>query len=589
MNQTLAQAILREAFEPQEIQKQRELILPVIEDLLTAESNGNLCIPYKKEFAPIFSLKRHPFFLQKGKDQDLVYFQKTHALKESFKASLLNRIEYSKTNKQVSEQEIKKAIEDLNDVLVLPFAFNPKQLEAVQNCCLNSFQIITGGPGTGKTTVIFYLLAVLEKLGILPNPEDIALLAPTGRAAQRMTESIQSAFSKFYKSATFAESLRGTTLQGLLKIHPQTGFSIYGKERFLTKQLFIVDEVSMVDLSLMELFFRALPPDAKVIFLGDVNQLPSVSKGEILRDMIDFLVLNKKKNLITTLIKSNRQSTESVLFNAAKDVIEGRDPIIESVKHWKVFQELKPKPDTIWFTPEEKLDPEVIVNKLWELVFFPQIKSLVDSLENDKLTEENLFNAFDSEINSVRVLSLFKQGPFGTDSLNSKTVEIAESLFEKEKWPYKFHSLSNKPYFEGMPLLILENDNNRKLFNGDTGIVLKKNNSQNTELEELRAYFKIDNTLKDFALDTLPPHSPAFFLTVHKSQGSEYKRVFFYLPSLSQGKSKDSEESNRLMNRRIFYTGMTRAKEGLVLFGDKEVWKLGISDPVLNEARLTGF
>lgn len=586
MTSNLARVLLREAFDSKEVESCKDLALLLLSSLLEAEANGELCVPFQKEYAPILKLKKHPFFLQ---NKEFVFFQKSHSLKENLKAEILNHLLSPSGSPALSQTYIESARKELDKELKLNFTFNEKQIEAVTKSCQNSFQIITGGPGTGKTTVIFYLLAVLEKLNLLPAPENIALLAPTGRAAQRMTESIQFLFSTSFPSATYAQSLRGSTLQGLLKIHPQTGYSQFGKERKLTKTLYIVDEVSMVDLSLMELFVKSLPKEAKLILLGDRNQLPSVGKGEILRDIISLIESTQKQDHLTILKISNRQKEGSKISEIADKVIGGEIPSINEIADWNFLKNDNFSSELVWLNPKEELTPELLTNQLWELAFYPQIINILSKFSLNSIQSPAELKDFDSHLNSIRCLTLFRQGAIGTDQLNERIVQIVKNLNEKEKWAFKVQELSSFFYFEGMPLLILQNDTSRKLFNGDTGLVLKKQNPIYPDKEELRACFKIDNTLRDFALDTLPSHSPAFFLTVHKSQGSEYEQVFFFIPKQTKQGEDSNADSLGLVNRRIFYTGLTRAKKKLVLMGDKELWNLGITDKNLNRDRLTGF
>ncbi|WCL48547.1 ATP-dependent DNA helicase [Leptospira sp. GIMC2001] len=598
----------------------------LIQSLISAQNKGNLCVEWKPEWKSIIDYEPIGIKIHKFGQKKVVYFSKTFELKTKLENRLIDIIRSAeKINHEMNDSDLvsrAKSIIAKKEKETLSLRLGQK--DALINSIMSPFQIISGGPGTGKTTVVAFLLAVLKDLGMLPRLEDIALVAPTGRAAQRLTESIQENLLRMKGLSNLQEEiqfLRGRTLHSLLQFQKYKSKFFYNENRYLPQKLIILDEVSMVDLDMMRALFEALPPidqiydggkfGFRLILIGDPNQLPSVDKGAVLSDFLKGL--EKKKKFISKLTESNRQSPsklrngksaivtmaedilklddehEQTLFSSSLARIDSQFPATD-----KIGEEIQYNTELVYFTLPKQMEilstRQYILKEIWKKYFYPQIERISqwENLTKQNLNEESFIVKFHSEMNKFRCLTIFRKGYWGVESLQETLIEmaIADLRIKKPQNQDKnmisvesVKKIAGKIYFSGMPILITKNDPNRKLFNGDTGYLLRL-----ADTGELRAIFSIDNRMVDFALDTLPAHEPAFILTVHKSQGSEYDSVLLYLPDIR--KTQKDDTNHQLVNRQILYTAITRAKNQVIIAGDYNTWNEGVSNSL---QRLTGF
>ncbi|RHX87134.1 exodeoxyribonuclease V subunit alpha [Leptospira stimsonii] len=576
-----------------------KVLLDILNELWKAGEEGNLCIPVQKEWKTFLKTKPPALVLEKIGNEEWVYFEKTFRTKRELEILLQEII---RDTRQI-ESNVEEAEKFLKALEARSFNLKKGQVRSILSCLSSSFQIVSGGPGTGKTTVVAFLLEILNELGELPPTEEIALVAPTGRAAQRMTESIQENLKRI-SGTDQNQFLRGQTIHGLLSYKPSLGGFYYNAERYLPHRLIIVDEVSMVDIYLMLSLFQALPKNHsfRLILIGDPNQLPSVEKGAVLSDFLSVLE-SKSGNYISKLDESNRQKRNSKgevskIVTLAEEILR-YEP--ENLNLGTKIDDTFPKTKTIgehseyesqvvWLQSASKSDPNTltrdeVVEQLWEKIFLPQIYRISSwKIEDGKeFSDPDFISTFQNELGRFRCLTVFRNGYWGVESIQTKIMNLAaqdlyirntstpsQNLFPKR--------LAKRLYFIGLPILITQNDKSRKLFNGDIGIVLRMGNTG-----ELRAVFPIDNRLYPFALDTLPVHEPAFVMSIHKSQGSEYDTILIYLPDNDE--STDSN-SHKLLNRQILYTGITRAKNQVILAGNPKTWEFGIEN---TQRRNTGF
>ena len=608
----------------------------IIQDLWEAQEEGSLCIDITNSPQRNIFNKNPPGFISEFIDgKELLFFEKTYNKKLALEKALTQRIS---SNEKI-KTDPKKVSDILQNLEKKSFQLKKGQKEAILSVLHSAFQIISGGPGTGKTTVIAFLLQTLKELELLPRPEEIGLVAPTGRAAQRLTESIwenlrkiSSFEEKEYSGELFStleqetESrlFRGQTIHSLLSYKPYLGGFYYNKDRYLPHKLIIVDEVSMVDMSLMLSLFQALPPFEKksgrgkrdrnelpfrFILIGDPNQLPSVEKGAVLSDFLS--VLEKKEIHISKLTESNRQKENSKgkksrIVTLAEDILNYEENKIVIDASFPRSSEIKNEtgyPSAVVWLQDKKerskdhIPRDQILEALWKKRFLPQIERISgwNEMHRVDLKKRRIYDRFTQELGEFRCLTIFRSGYFGVEALQKKLMSFIrrdlDQIKENSDRTYQIFrkQLALQIYFTGMPILITKNDKNRKLFNGDIGLVLRIQDHRSAENKkeknsELRAIFPIDNQLFDFALDTLPDHEPAFLMTVHKSQGSEYDSILLYLPD--QNKISNDERSEKLLNRQILYTAITRAKDQVILAGDPLSWEVGIKKKF---DRLTGF
>ncbi|TGL77227.1 exodeoxyribonuclease V subunit alpha [Leptospira jelokensis] len=558
-----------------------------IASLLVQSQSGDLYVPLA-DGKIIDQLKDcFPFVIETVGNENRLYLQKSHSEKSKFE-SLFSKFLEHKTNQKESAEatpnQITTIVGDLETESKITLA--EEQRKTIQEVITSNFRVISGGPGTGKTTVVSFLLMALDRLDLLPSVDRIALVAPTGRASQRLTESIQRNLEKFSRVPLEKTNFRGQTIHNLLKINPLTNEPKFGEKRYLPYDLIIMDETSMVDLKLMGLFFSAIHFDTHIIFLGDPNQLPSVGQGEVLTDLIT--TLKQKKEFLSELTSNHRFSNDSkfsVFAEIVKQSFDENDKAKPFPKpHLITKSELNLEKDFVWIQGDKKTKSpngkdqtildwnlDSMVPFLWEGFYLPTAQATSKfHWEPNALKDPKNKLSFESIVNEYRCLTILRNGYFGIEAIQNQILSYAKKQLTnpKNEFRLQYRQLSKSFYFEGMPIIIQANDQMRKLFNGDIGLVVSIHS-------ELRAVFPIEDRLYSFALDTLPDHEPAFFLTIHKSQGSEYKSILLYLPPMA-ALGIDAENNLSILNRRILYTAITRAKEKVILLGDFQTWEFGL-------------
>ena len=405
------------------------------------------------------------------------------------------------------------------------------------------FAVVSGGPGTGKTTTVLNILAVL--LSQQPDLR-IQLVAPTGKAAARMMESIRRSIdtSMLDKNTLELIPTQAGTIHRLLG-YRQDGF-VYSRQNRLPLNCVVIDEASMVDLTLMYRLFDALPADARVILLGDRDQLASVSAGNVLGDItgqgqaIHYSEQQNKllskilqqpleqtgtvgmpiSDSIALLTQSYRFDSHSGIDQLAKFINRGDSESSINLLH-------RPDNQITWHSNNGE-GPDAST-----------LESILTSYHS-VVTSDSVDQAFDA-FERCRVLCAVHSSDFGVSALNQ---QITESMQAKQ-W------ISQNVNFSGKPILISSNDYELELFNGDIGLLW------HDDEKNLRVYFRdIDQGLRSLSLNSLPDHEPAWAMTVHKSQGSEYDSVFLILPG---------DSHNRALSRELLYTAVTRARSKLMI------------------------
>lgn len=402
-------------------------------------------------------------------------------------------------NNVLLHQNIEDKIRELEDKIHI--SLSEEQRDAVIGALKNQVFIITGGPGTGKTTITRFIVTTLKKFGM-----KVLLCAPTGRAAKRLSE---------------ATGFDASTVHKLLGFGPSGEFQ-YGDHRKLKTNCVILDEASMVDCHLFVSLLRALPLTAKLILVGDVNQLPSVGPGNILEDLIKSQVVPIKE--LTTIY---RQAKKSMIVINAHRVNEGKFPIRA--------KEDPPKGDFFWM---EEDNVQRIQNVLISLV----IKRIPQLLNCDPIRD-------------IQVLSPMHKGDVGTMELNKLLQKHLNSSNRAIKYCLKGFRLGDK-------IIQTKNNYEKEVFNGDVGII----SEVNLELGELTVDFDGRRVLYDQSeLDEI---SLAYCISIHKSQGSEYPVVLF--PVVMQ--------HYIMLYKNLIYTALTRAKRLAVILGSRKAMAIGLKN-----------
>ena len=415
------------------------------------------------------------------------------------------------------------------------------QAQAAAAALHHNLLLVTGGPGTGKTTAITRMLVLLvaQALQAAAAPPRIALAAPTGRAAERMAESVRNAVSALTEAgidpALCAHlPTAGTTLHRLLGTLPDSPSFRHHADNPLPFDVVVVDEASMIDLPLMAKLVEAVPDGARLVLLGDPDQLPSVEAGDVLAGILRAAEASKDTGNFPArhihLTRGWRQSAELDLAPLAAAVREGdSDTALKLLRSGEL--------SGVHFH-EGNSDP-LRTHRDQLLAHWQSLAEVDDPAE--ALTRAN----------KLRILTAVREGPQGARSLNARIEEMLAGARSGAA------NVSAGRHFHGRLLLITENSYRHRLFNGDVGICLRG------ESGTLMAWFPGDDprTPRPFHPATLPAHDSAFAMTVHKAQGSEFEQLWLVLP----------ERFNRVLSRELVYTGMTRAQTALEVAGRAEV------------------
>lgn len=401
-----------------------------------------------------------------------------------------------------------KALEWVQTQLQIKLAV--QQMQAVAQTLTDKVQIITGGPGTGKSTITKAILTICEKL-----TSKIALCAPTGKAAKRMAE---------------ITGKTSTTIHSLLEYDfRKKGFK-RDRKNPLECDLLIVDEASMIDTYLMYALLRAIPDGARVIFVGDINQLPSVGPGNVLKDLIHSKILP-----VTTLNEIFRQAAGSRIVTNAHRINQGQMPDIANHS------------DSDFFFMEVE-NPEMVLQQTVGLVTerLPRTYALDPKRE-------------------IQVLAPMKKGVIGTENLNRA---LQEALNRNTNPLFR----SGKKFLLGDKVMQLRNDYNREVYNGDVGYII--------ELDPANQQLVVQFDEREVAYEAseLDELTLAYAVSVHKYQGSECRCIVMPV------------HTNHfiLLHRNLLYTGVTRGKERVVLVGNKRALAIAVQTDDVKK-RYTGL
>ncbi len=458
----------------------------------------------KKELITKTELDEH---IKKLVEENILYYQndliKLNSVYYSERNIIQKIVQMSKIEPKIIDKEkfskILSEFEKIEGII-----YTKKQKEAIVEALENNMFILTGGPGTGKTTVIKGLIYVYCVLNNLPpvgelNFEKIRLIAPTGRAAKRMGEA-----TNYYAQT----------------IHRFLGYSydgtfIHDKNNLITAELVIVDEASMIDVFLASQLFQALPNDVKLVIVGDENQLPSVGPGQILKDFID-------SNLIQTvkLDRIHRQGTDSKIIDLAYHINQGILP-----------SDIKKVYDDLMFV-EEKTN-----------YFQNRLLSILNYLTNQGY---DLWR-------DIQILIPMYRGVTGIDSVN----KLIQKHFNNQDKEVKYGDVSFKINDKVIQLVNQVEDG---VMNGDQGIVVGIP-------EEDILIVDFDGTIVTYKKGDLSNLKHAYAMSIHKSQGSEYKIVI--LPIF--------RSYSVMLKRKLLYTAVTRAKEKLIIVGELDSFIYGVS------------
>ena len=365
--------------------------------------------------------------------------------------------------------------------------YDEVQVEAIRQAIASKVMVLTGGPGTGKTTTTKAIITALQSAGMR-----ILLAAPTGRVAKRMSE---------------ATGMEAKTIHRLLEYNPQDGYK-RNDENPLEGDALIVDEYSMIDIILMNNLTKALPTTMRLVLVGDIDQLPSVGAGNVLRDIIDSGVIP-----VVRLTRIFRQAQSSRIVMSAHAINRGCFPDISNGQHTDFF-----------FMKQE--EPE-------------KVAETIVSLVRDRLPK-----AYRQPTANIQVFTPMQRGVVGAANLNmalQQALNHNTAALVRGGYTYK----------EGDRVMQLRNNYDKDVYNGDLGYV------HSMDMEERTLTVDFDGQLVEYEVSELDELTLAYATTIHKSQGSEYPIVV--MPVLMT--------HYVMLQRNLIYTGITRAKKICVLVG----------------------
>lgn len=458
-----------------------------------------------------------------------------------------------------------------------PVARDACQIEAIRMAATASFTIVSGGPGTGKTSLMVNMLRCLVRTGI---PADrIVLGAPTGRAAQRMTEAIQSHLTSVRKPDPKDLELlvlRGSTLHKILGYRNATHDFYHGTTHPLPASVVVIDEVSMVDLVMMDRFLQAIDPaQTRLILLGDKHQLPSVEAGAVFAGMIPETTrpgrFRERYVVLETVFRSG-----ACLAELARSVNRGDFPPAGAVS----FDEaLALDPDSwalVQSTDSVRLRAHLerwtaqhyLAEDPGSAGSYRQMIGQAGELTAERLlmdtSGQTLLRAIFDRIDRARILTLLRRGIYGCTAINGVISGLLARLLDPGADP-------EAGVFSGAVIMITRNDYGKGLFNGDVGVVIRDAHGT------CRAFFHRSDGYTAFPVDVLPAWEPGFAVTVHKSQGSEFGDVLLVLPD---------DANHRLLTREIVYTGITRARKRVILYGQPAVLQHALGRKIQRQSGL---
>ncbi|MEC5318448.1 exodeoxyribonuclease V subunit alpha [Brenneria populi subsp. brevivirga] len=435
--------------------------------------------------------------------------------------------------------------------------------------------VISGGPGTGKTTTVAKLLAALIQLNAGASLR-IQLAAPTGKAAARLTESLGTALNHLSLGQAHRDGFprEATTLHRLLGAVPDSQRLRHHQGNPLHLDVLVVDEASMVDLPMMAHLIAALPEQARVIFLGDRDQLASVEAGAVLGDICRFAQAGYSRtraqqlqrltgcrldddghenqagvgDSICLLRRSYRFDHRSGIGQLALAVNHGDDRRVQAVLNG-AFGDIACNP--------------LAAAEDYQQMMAQCVEGYRGYLQ---LIAAAAPEAVLSAFQRYRQLCALREGPFGVAGLNQR---IEQALHKAGLIQRSRHPLNR--WYIGRPVMIERNDAVLGLFNGDIGIAMMN------EKGELRVYFQLpDGKTKSVAPSRLPPHDTAYAMTVHKSQGSEFEHTALVLPN----------QYLPVLTRELVYTAITRARRRLTLYADMKILRRAVKTPTQRHSGL---
>lgn len=548
-----------------------------------------------------------PLVRERGPGGEMVlYFQRHHAQALRLKQALRQRLAQRAVTLPWTQPNLAAAIDAVLRLRPVRLSggaltLNDEQQRALLAGLSQNTVLVSGGPGTGKTAVVGALVRGWLEAGI--TPARIALAAPTGRAARRLTDALRRDLASLptpTTAETAATDLAGSTLHRLLEF--DRAGNHFRRHRFnpLAVDAVVVDEVSMIDVRLMAALLEATPETARLVLIGDPEQLPPVDVGEVLADLISQAPQPEYSAAFARLAAAAQLAPPPVANGPRERLLCDRvvrlernyraSPALQRLAaavragHTGEFVAIEAGPPDALFLedveggqwlpaddPQQPAWPAIVDRWLRRHyltagpgglpTYFQRVEQLQARPSSAWSAPECRadWQALFAGLEAARILTAVRQGPFGCETLNRYLQQRLQHMRGHRRYDL---------FFPGLPILVTENDPDGQLYNGDVGLWM-------VDSDGLRqVVFIAENGIRQVPETALPAVEPAFAMTIHKSQGSEFDRVLVVLPA---------DPTHRLLRRELLYTAVTRARRAVFVYGAQPVLQAAVTQTAQRE------
>lgn len=458
------------------------------------------------------------YLLKLSKQKRVVIKKEKYYLKELYDAEeyIADRIYRLNNMERRKLPKLKEKIKELEQKIGI--TYDESQKNAIINSLNNNFTITTGGPGTGKTTIIKGIIRMLVDTCHI-SPQNIALLAPTGRASRKLIEVC---------------NIPAYTIHKYLGWDKDNNTFSHNEINVCKEEYIIVDEASMIDTMLMFSLLKGTRLDSKFIFIGDYYQLPSVSQGQVLKDMIDSEVLD-----VIKLNNLYRQKDGNYIIDLAHEI-----------KNKELSDNFLTKKEDYNFI---EVDNDYVLTSIKDII--------LKALEKGYREKD------------IQVLAPMYKSQNGIDNLN----KMLQEIFNPKSNDKNELIVGNKIYREGDKILELVNDSDNSISNGDLGYIINITNKEKNGNKKNEIIVDFDGNIVSFSPDKFINITHGYAISVHKSQGGEFNMVI--IPFVNSFK--------RMLYNKLIYTAVTRAKSKLILIGSREAFVYGVNNDYVNNRKTT--
>ena len=458
------------------------------------------------------------YLIKLSKQKRVVIKKEKYYLKELYDAEeyIADRIYRLNNMERRKLPKLKEKIKELEQKIGI--TYDESQKNAIITSLNNNFTITTGGPGTGKTTIIKGIIRMLVDTCHI-SPQNIALLAPTGRASRKLMEVC---------------NIPAYTIHKYLGWDKDNNTFSHNEINVCKEEYIIVDEASMIDTMLMFSLLKGTRLDSKFIFIGDYYQLPSVSQGQVLKDMIDSEVLD-----VIKLNNLYRQKDGNYIIDLAHEI-----------KNKELSDNFLTKKEDYNFI---EVDNDYVLTSIKDII--------LKALEKGYREKD------------IQVLAPMYKSQNGIDNLN----KMLQEIFNPKSNDKNELTVGNKTYREGDKVLELVNDSDNSISNGDLGYIINITNKEKNDNKKNEIIVDFDGNIVSFSPDKFINITHGYAISVHKSQGGEFNMVI--IPFVNSFK--------RMLYNKLIYTAVTRAKSKLILIGSREAFVYGVNNDYVNNRKTT--